>query len=120
MTQKPPEPDVIITLRPLAAAEPVAVRLRRLLKFAGRKLGLKCLQCQDAPAQDQHPREPPMTHPKKPAAAASPPSSYQRPVVELTERGVRCGWCQYPHSLGCPLCYEARKHYKESRNKDSR
>ncbi len=58
-----------------------------------------------------------MTRKKKPTPPPEPPAPYQRPVVEQTERGVRCGWCQYPHSKGCSLCYETRKHYEESRTR---
>jgi rubrerythrin len=58
-----------------------------------------------------------MTRKKKPTPRPEPPAPSQRPVVEQTERGVRCGWCGFPHSQGCPLCYEARKHYEKSRTR---
>jgi hypothetical protein len=36
-------------------------------------------------------------------------------TVETTATGIRCGFCGYPQSAGCPLCYEARKRHEESR-----
>jgi hypothetical protein len=47
MTTDHPEPDVVIVLRPQSGREPTAVRLRRLLKFALRTLGLKCISVED-------------------------------------------------------------------------
>jgi hypothetical protein len=30
-------------------------------------------------------------------------------TVEVSASGVKCGWCGFPGSAGCPSCYEARK-----------
>jgi hypothetical protein len=38
--------------------------------------------------------------------------------VEITETGVSCGWCNYPHSGGCMCCYRARRQYEASKQQD--
>jgi hypothetical protein len=48
----------------------------------------------------------------------SPPAP--SPAVAVTDHGVTCGWCHYPHSGGCPVCYAARKRYEEFGKKKPR
>jgi hypothetical protein len=45
----PPEPDLwVLTFRPEVNDVPPPIRIRRLLKYAGRVLGLKCVEVRDA------------------------------------------------------------------------
>ena len=54
MNETPLPPDIRLTLRPLTGAwVPVAVRLRRLLKFALRVCGLRCLSVEEIPANEK-------------------------------------------------------------------
>jgi hypothetical protein len=45
----------------------------------------------------------------KPQAAAT---------VEKTPAGVRCGWCGYPKSPGCSVCYRDRTRYEQEKEKN--
>jgi hypothetical protein len=49
-------------------------------------------------------------------ALRSPAPPPLQPEVAVTGQGVSCGWCNFPHSLGCPFCLEARKRYEQSRS----
>ncbi len=55
MTPSESEPDVRLTLRPLPDEVPTDIRLRRLLKYALRALGLRCVKIEDL---ERGPRQP--------------------------------------------------------------
>jgi hypothetical protein len=44
--------DWVLVVRPLPTGIPAAVRVRRLLKFAGRVLGLRVVQVRDATPEE--------------------------------------------------------------------
>lgn len=51
MNQEPG--DIILVLRPGASAIPLGVRLRQLLKHAGRGLELKCVSVTEVPTAEE-------------------------------------------------------------------
>jgi hypothetical protein len=58
VNRPPPEPDIVLTLRPLPVEGrwPVAVRVRVLLKIALRRFWLKCVRLSE-PKTDDGPQE---------------------------------------------------------------
>jgi hypothetical protein len=48
---RPPDPDVLLVLRPLRDAVPADARLRQLLKVAMRRFRFRCQKCVDAPRE---------------------------------------------------------------------
>ncbi len=55
----PPAPDYRLTFRPLRSGAPVWARLRHLLKFALRSLGLRCVRVEKLEAPAAQPPAPP-------------------------------------------------------------
>jgi hypothetical protein len=53
-----PQQTYRLTFRPEPSSVPVAIRLRRLLKIAGRALALKCIRAEEVqPAKDPQQRD---------------------------------------------------------------
>lgn len=52
MSDAPNEPNYVIEFRPQPSAVPAPLRIRRLLKYALRSLGLKCISLQEKPKPD--------------------------------------------------------------------
>ena len=57
MSTPEPPPDYSIRLRPLHDSAPAAIRLRHLLKYALRGLGLRCISIKEVP-RDNKPAPP--------------------------------------------------------------
>jgi hypothetical protein len=55
---RPDPPLVRLTFRPLASAVPLAARVRRLLKVALRACGLRCVQVEELPTEEETERTP--------------------------------------------------------------
>ena len=71
----PDEPLYRLTLRALPATVPAVVRLRRLLKMAGRAFGFKAIEVEELPVEEKragHKPAPPRLTPPTIAAPSVP------------------------------------------------